>query len=158
MISVHRTIAHGAPIALAAALLAPAPAQAEGPSPPPPRARVAEIGAASAALEVSLRTARAARDVERAACLDDLLTQSHVALRQALRLRDALDDAQKAGQATLAEHEAVRLAYLAERAARLARASARCGAAGALAVPPGTTQVRVHVPRLPDPLVESKGR
>ena len=115
------------------------------------RERVASLAYASASIEGALRAARATKHRERAACLDDVLSQSHAATRYGQSLRTAIEAAVTAGDVISAERSFVRLLHLGERAGRLLGEASRCGVRAPPVVLRAGTFVRVYTPKLPSP-------
>jgi hypothetical protein len=121
---------------------------------------VAAVEAAGWSIQAELRRARQASDQARvrgqAACLDDVLSQVHVAARSGRAMKDAVADATARGDGEGAARELVRLQHLRDRSLRLVRDAAHCGEGEAVIeggrAPRGTgaTIVRVIAPRLPD--------
>ena len=129
------------------------PRAARGAAPPaasvaPPH-QVLALEAASSTVQSLLRRAREARDPERAACLDELLSRAHVAARYGRSLREAIDAAARRGDTNALDVEARRLGHLGERGGRLVALAHRCGSPSVVAVTGGTV-VRVIAPPLPD--------
>ncbi len=111
--------------------------------------QVLALEAASSTVQSLLRRAREARDPERAACLDELLSRAHVAARYGRSLREAIDAAARRGDTNALDVEARRLGHLGERGGRLVALAHRCGSPSVVAVTGGTV-VRVIAPPLPD--------
>lgn len=73
-----------------------------------------------------LMEAREKRDVVKTLCLNDKLTQLHVAVTSAQERRDALAAAAKRGEADLATHEFTILSVLRQRADQLSTEANQC--------------------------------
>lgn len=84
------------------------------------------LAAAAHATQRSLRIARSARDVDRTRCLDDMLSRLHMATKQGQAIRDRRTAALLAGDSRRATQELKRIAWLDDRAQRLAAEARRC--------------------------------
>ena len=113
------------------------------------RRRVDAVEAGALAVQGYLRSARAAKDAPRAACLDDLLTRIHVMSRNARALRDAIEAAAGVNDLPAASIELARLTHLGDRASRLRAQALRCGGREEVLHASSTT-VKVTIPNLPE--------
>jgi hypothetical protein len=114
------------------------------------REAVARLEGRSAAIAAALHRARAGGDLERAACLDDALSQSHANDRRAQALRAAIHADLEADDARAANRDLGRLLHLGERAQRLTAQAARCAQGPDEVRGVGGTVVRVFAPALPE--------
>jgi hypothetical protein len=140
-------------VGIAIALSAPRTrAEEQGPGARAAQARdsVARLEGRSARIAAALHRARAGGELERAACLDDALSQSHANDRRAQGLRAAIQADLDTGDTRAADRDLGRLLHLGERAQRLTAQAARCAQGPDEVRGEGGTVVRVFVPNLPD--------
>lgn len=151
------TLPRALALAAAGVALTAAAARADGPAPPAPSASAAapapprpveEAASAldgdAASVQALLRSARAAKKTDAAACLDRVLSRVHATARSA-RERAAAEDA---------EGERARALALRQRGKSLVLQAKRCLEAGEAPASPARSPdgvVVVRVPNLPDP-------